>query len=549
MPAAGLTVRHARLTGARADDRERLIAALDRVSLPALGLPSRGTLVLGRVVAPAPLALDRSPEGFVRQLEESLRRRAAHARRGRAGTGDGDWLFEDEAELDIALVAAWRERGTTASALLQTVTGTVTPDLRMRWRRSIFTDGGRAILAVSRLAEVGLAAFWLAGFEASELEAAAERIHARHADGPARRMRPSPLPKEATTPAVASPGPTTAQRILARTLAALAPEALAMPAKSAARQLTLTALVARRRPALLSLPGFTAGAEFVLSGVTPASATRAPGRGPVAAVVPIAPEAGPVRLAPPGPPANGRSQPAEPSDPPAKSLPTIPSAAMSTPGNCLEGTAAPVAHASDFAGMAFLLNAFVALGLWGDFTRPRDGLPGLSPFELLLLLGRHWYGSRFAADPSHGVLRELAGLRRGEPPGRHFAAPPWTVPEHWVTPWGASRSHRPNWHHAGFPLADRRYADRSEASRRRYWLSALARYLGARLAAALALDDASAARDCVCRRRGEIILERDMLCFRFALSHHPLAIRLAGLDRDPGRLAGTDRPVKFEFTA
>ena len=66
-----------------------------------------------------------------------------------------------------------------------------------------------------------------------------------------------------------------------------------MPAKLAARQLTLTALVARRRPALLSLPGFTAGAEFVLSGVTPASATRAPGRGPVAAVVPIAPEQAP----------------------------------------------------------------------------------------------------------------------------------------------------------------------------------------------------------------------------------------------------------------
>ena len=40
-----------------------------------------------------------------------------------------------------------------------------------------------------------------------------------------------------------------------------------------------------------------------------------------------------------------------------------------------------------------------------------------------------------------------------------------------------------------------------------------------------------------------------MLCFGFALSHHPLAIRLAGLDRDPGRLAGTARPVKFEFTA
>src|SRR4051794_29870357 len=152
MPSApGLLLHHARLAGGGSADRQLLAAALERVSLPALGLPPRATLVLGRVIAPAPLAREGSPEPFARRLEESLRRRAAAARRGPAGGGGGDWLFEDEEALEVALVAAWLDRTATAATLLRMVAGSGAPEPRIRWRRAILTDGERAARTLARL--------------------------------------------------------------------------------------------------------------------------------------------------------------------------------------------------------------------------------------------------------------------------------------------------------------------------------------------------------------------------------------------------------------
>jgi hypothetical protein len=86
------------------------------------------------------------------------------------------------------------------------------------------------------------------------------------------------------------------------------------------------------------------------------------------------------------------------------------------------------AVATNFGGLFFLLNAFLALKLYGDFTRPGDGLKGLSPFELMHLLGTRWFGAAFKADPIAPLLIALAGLEPGERPGRLFEPPRWTVP-------------------------------------------------------------------------------------------------------------------------
>jgi len=509
-----MLIQHARLRGGQPADRPRLAAALERVSLSALGLPPRATLVLGRVVAPAPLPREGSPEPFVRRLEETLRRCVAAARHG-----GGGWLFEDEATLEVALVAAWLERTASSATLLRLVAGGAAPELRLRWRRAILPDGDAAARTISRLAEAGLAAPWLAGFAPAELEVAAERIRASHgAAGPVPVHTPS------------APRQRAAAVNLARTLRALAPEAGSLPAGTPARQLLLTALAARRRPALLPLPEFV---HAIRAAADPAAAppqTARPSPAPAAGHplrTSTLPNPGPAAPKTPAPPQ------AESASPPLPDTPWTMPAPFPWP-TCRTG----------FGGLLFLLNALVALNLFGDFSRPRSVLPGLSPFELLLLLGRHWYGPAFAADPLHASLRHWAGLQPGEAPGSHFAAPAWSVLADWLTPWPDSPPRRRGsvaWHAAGFPLAG--------PARRRFWVAALGRYLAARLAAALGTPDPRAARDRVCRRAGELRLGPDSVVLLLSLADHPLEIRFAGLDRDPGRLAGTERAISFEFSA
>ncbi|WP_156257280.1 hypothetical protein, partial [Sandarakinorhabdus oryzae] len=78
---------------------------------------------------------------------------------------------------------------------------------------------------------------------------------------------------------------------------------------------------------------------------------------------------------------------------------------------------------SDHAGLFFLVPAFTALGLYGDFTQPQVTLPGLSPFGLLWWLGRHWRGRAFLADPLAPWLRHAAGLGKREAVTRWFQPP------------------------------------------------------------------------------------------------------------------------------
>jgi hypothetical protein len=199
---------------------------------------------------------------------------------------------------------------------------------------------------------------------------------------------------------------------------------------------------------------------------------------------------------------------------------------------------------TEFGGLFFLLNVFLALGLYGDFTRPGEGLRGLSPFELMLLLGERWFGKAFKADPLAATLRDLAGLQPDEACGRHFDAPVWTVPDAWLSPWpkaGLSRDE------PGFPLADEPEPARSAAWRRRRWFACLALYLKARLARALGETSARAALRVICAQPGRVIREGECVAVHFPLVDHPIALRIAGLDRDPGWIPAAGYFVEFHF--
>ena len=51
----------------------------------------------------------------------------------------------------------------------------------------------------------------------------------------------------------------------------------------------------------------------------------------------------------------------------------------------------------------------------------------------------------------------------------------------------------------------------------------------------------------VCRQPARVIVDSETVAIHFALATHPLAVRLAGLDRDPGWLPEARRTLRFVF--
>ncbi|HKV11210.1 MAG TPA: hypothetical protein VJ725_23920 [Thermoanaerobaculia bacterium] len=161
-----------------------------------------------------------------------------------------------------------------------------------------------------------------------------------------------------------------------------------------------------------------------------------------------------------------------------------------------------VAIASDFAGVFFLLNAGIALGLYSDFTSPVQTGIDLEIWDFLALTGGAL--ADFGDDPIGPLLALLANRQEGEPPGARFVPPEGqTLPE---------------------------------------WLAATVERLRERLALA-GIEDPSQ----VVRRFGRVTTTPAHLDVYFSLAAHPIEIRCAGLDRDPGWIPAAGRHVAFHF--
>jgi hypothetical protein len=79
------------------------------------------------------------------------------------------------------------------------------------------------------------------------------------------------------------------------------------------------------------------------------------------------------------------------------------------------------------------------------------------------------------------------------------------------------------------------------------WLDWIVPYVRARLCRAFGVDDESALGQLLCAQRASILSTPVHLNIFFALSEHPLEIRLAGLDRDPGWVPQAGRFFKFHY--
>ena len=210
---------------------------------------------------------------------------------------------------------------------------------------------------------------------------------------------------------------------------------------------------------------------------------------------------------------------------------------------------------TDFGGVFYLLNAALASGLYADFTAPLTPGLALSPWNWLAWVGRAWFGRAFKRDPLWRLLADLAGRPVWQHPAHGFRPPPgWTPPADWQALCATA------------PGLQRAVRTLQYGSRRpRCWLRALLAALQARLALALGMEDACGSEDAfgveeACGVDGARSVPRLLCCHAatlqvddaavrvcLVLNDLPLAIRIAGLDRDTGWIPAAGRSLSFEF--
>jgi hypothetical protein len=260
--------------------------------------------------------------------------------------------------------------------------------------------------------------------------------------------------------------------------------------------------------------------------------------------------------------------------------------------------------ATGFGGLVFLLNVALALGLWGDFSAPAETRCPLSPWLWLAAMGERLCGRGLHRDPFCTLLRELAGEHGdsffadadadADAHDAHRGGDEWRIPAAWLRPFGAAVALRVVAgggrarieHPAGFPLLDiaggaeslgpllaavlhdsmlhdgasgsaadmtRRVATmpvlHREAPRPRRGgvvLDAHARYLRARLCIAFGARFRDVRR-LLLVRAARVVASAARLDVTFALASHPVEIRAAGLDRDPGWMPAAGRDIRLHF--
>jgi hypothetical protein len=181
------------------------------------------------------------------------------------------------------------------------------------------------------------------------------------------------------------------------------------------------------------------------------------------------------------------------------------------------------------ARLLFLVNLLLGDGLYPDFTRPAErGFP-VPLWQLLALLGIALAGPEFRRDPLHAALETLASEVAGN--DQTDLDRRWPIP---AAPGGQR-------------LRARSLRRQPKAAFAR-WFVRYCLSLRRRLAAALAVAPALVGRQlwqqhgdaCVWLSTAEIVVV-------YPLDEHPVAWRLAGLDRDPGYLPSVGRTLRFVF--
>ncbi len=266
--------------------------------------------------------------------------------------------------------------------------------------------------------------------------------------------------------------------------------------------------------------------------------------------------------------------------------------ATTLPETQVTTTTIEVAVETKLGGIFYVINAALALNLYGDFTMPLEPGIAFSIWDFLALTGRAIAGKQIEFDPIWPMLAKLAGREEGEQPGARFTPPgEWRMPPDWLNAfperdewtYDTSRSRLIVRHPAGFDVMDvklglrfrvkdiearlaretRCYTNVTAFKRRRFvsgefilrkrepgldrWTRWIADYLRVRLSRALGIGPTDELKTMLFARAARVEVTPARLDVFFSLAELPIEIRLAGLDRDPGWVPAAGRAIAFHF--
>jgi len=643
-----LTLRSPPTDGLRA--RHRLEAALNQADWCPPGLPATGLLVVRRIALDTDQSIAVEGGAFAPHVTAAVRRAAEAARRpwlhADAGSSPAV-LFWDETELIACLVRDWARDSHTTGWWWRYVLGDVSA---AQWlREHVLLRGDVLVPALARLASAQAAAF-LARVDDQEIERAIEAVRRAYALSPPAPQPRVPVRSRHTQDARRVPrtaftrsGERGGRAALDR-LVVTVPEAFATSLRPRQRHLFAMALALIRAPSWARSSEFMAALEMLegndMTAVARTNAraeaphrratSRRGRRAPDPCCAPRSrsvPEGAPNRAG--SNPRDSRSRRPPPQtgaeraadlgrvDRPVRSQArTIEEVSGSRTDDARDGIASSRSHSqpsesktvpvareasttpfdigavpavhTQFGGIFYLLNAAIALELYGDFTAPRAPGLALSPWDWLALTGQRWFGEPFEHDPVWKVLAALAGRDAHDAPGHEFAAPgQWAVAESWLAPWGrvaqvmyhATPRRLRLLHPAGYTLLDgprdsrrtpaqqarawcharaslrgaalRRSSNVPRSSRARTptarWMGWLLGYLQARLARSLGVAPDIDVPTLVCRHDADVVCSITSVDVSLSLAALPLPLRVAGLDRDPGWIPAAGRAIAFHF--
>jgi len=192
------------------------------------------------------------------------------------------------------------------------------------------------------------------------------------------------------------------------------------------------------------------------------------------------------------------------------------------PSECVCSTA--------WGGIFYLLNVALALGLYGDFTQPRQPSLAMPVWDFLALLGRRMIGLQFTEDGAWNLFAMLSVRAAHQPPGAWFEPT-----DEWP---GSSEGAPGEWAETEPTVA---------ATPLERWVSRLAQVIERRLARLRNEPDRGALVELVFHQAAEVRVTSERVTVCFSLATHPIALRIAGLDRDPGWMPAAGRAIYFQY--
>ncbi|MBZ5506389.1 MAG: hypothetical protein LAO78_13090 [Acidobacteriia bacterium] len=215
-----------------------------------------------------------------------------------------------------------------------------------------------------------------------------------------------------------------------------------------------------------------------------------------------------------------------------------------------------------YGGVFFLLGLALYLYIYGDFTSPSEPGLELNICDFLALMANELTGGEIKKDPLWDELSSLAGRSKSTKPGLGFDPPnEWRLPPEWLEPFSQDYDPQPvltngrmiAMHPAGFTVIDVPAETNAQCGigegaesvdRLQRWVGWMASYFRARLVRALGREDAVFL---LCTRPARVVFTLTHIDVTFSLDHHPIELRMAGLDRDLGWIPAAGRYLSFHF--